>query len=897
VEIQRHFIRGEEQINRELVDLARAKRLPLIATNGVQYAKPYGREVLDVFTCIREHTHLDAAGKLLTQNAERHLKSEREMREIFADLPEAIDNTARLAGRLTFSLENLGYEFPGFPVPAGHSMDSFLRTIVWFGAQQRYAAISAKVKRQLEEELALINKLGFPGYFLIVWDIVNFCREHNIMVQGRGSAANSAVCYCLGITPVDPVSNNLVFERFLNESRKGWPDIDLDLPSGDRREAVIQEVYRRYGKHGAAMTANVISYRGRSAAREIGKALNFSPSILDRFSHLFANGDFPHTMELESQIEQAGLPKNHPRMPAFIRLYHAIYGLPRHLGQHSGGMIICQNKLSSFVPLENASMPGRVVAQWDKDDCEDLGIVKVDLLGLGMMSVMQDALELCRERGRPLDLAHIPKDDEKTFDIMQNADTIGVFQIESRAQMATLPRMKPKCFYDVVIEVAIIRPGPIQGEMVYPYLNRRAGKEPITYFDERLKPVLERTLGVPLFQEQMLKIAMIMADFSGNEAEELRRALSFHRSEERMQKVSVKLRAAMERKGVAADKIDKIIQAITSFALYGFPESHAISFAILAYGSAYLKVHRAPEFYASLLNNQPMGFYTPATIVKDAQRHGVKVKPVCVARSGWRCTVIDDNAFRLGFCVVNALRQEHGEELVRQRQDRQFDSLQDFKHRVPLAKGELRMLAELGALNCFAKHRRAALWGVEETLHHDLVGRADVSSADFGVSPKSLRKRDAFEGARDARPTQDSPLVPMTVQERVNADYATMNLTTGPHPMKLLREKLPNIWRAIDLSQAKHGATVQIAGNVICRQRPGTAKGFVFISLEDETGVANAIVEPDLFERFRLRITEESFLLIEGEVQNSDNVVLIKTRDIRPLDHGELVGSGSHDFR
>src|SRR5256884_696885 len=600
---------------RELIDLARASRLPLLATNSAQYAKPYGREVLDVFTCIREHTHLDAAGKLLTQNAERHLKSDREMRAIFADFPEAIENTSRLAERLTFSLENLGYEFPEYPVPTGHTMDSFLRTIVWFGAQQRYAAISAKVKRQLEEELALITKLGFPGYFLIVWDIINFSREHNIMVQGRGSAANSAVCYCLGITPVDPVENHLVFERFLNESRKGWPDIDLDLPSGDRREAVIQEIYRRYGKHGAAMTANVISYRGRSAAREIGKALNFSPSIIDRFSHLFASGDFPHTLELESQIEQAGLPKNHPRMPAFVRLYRAIYGLPRHLGQHSGGMIICQNKLSSFVPLENASMPGRVVAQWDKDDCEDLGIVKVDLLGLGMMSVMQDAFELCRERGRPLDLAHIPKDDAATFEIIQKADTIGVFQIESRAQMATLPRMKPKCFYDLVIEVAIIRPGPIQGNLMHPYLKRRAGKQKITFYHNDLIPVLERTLGVPLFQEQMLKIAMIMANFSGDEAEELRRALSFHRSEERMNKVSVKLREAMARNQVAPEVIEKVLHSITSFALYGFPESHAISFSFLAYGSAYLKVHGAAEFYASLINNKPMDFLNPASIV------------------------------------------------------------------------------------------------------------------------------------------------------------------------------------------------------------------------------------------------------------------------------------------
>src|SRR5438132_880380 len=776
VEIQRHFIRGEERINRKVIDLAHANRLPLIATNSVQYAKPYGRKVLDVFTCIREHTHLDAAGKLLSQNAERHLKSDRQMRELFHDLPEAIENTSRLAERLTFSLENLGYKFPEYPVPAGHTMDSFLRTIVWFGAQQRYAAIRPKVKRQIEEELILITKLRFPGYFLIVWDIVNFCREHNIMVQGRGSAANSAVCFCLGITPVDPVENHLVFERFLNESRKGWPDIDLDLPSGDRREAVIQEIYRRYGKHGAAMTANVISYRGRSAAREIGKALNFSPSIIDRFSHLFASGDFPHTLELESQIEQAGLPKAHPRMPAFIRLYHAIYGLPRHLGQHSGGMIICQNKLSSFVPLENASMPSRVVAQWDKNDCEDLGIVKGDLLGLGMMSVLQ------------------------------------------------------------------------------------------------------RTLGVPLFQEQMLKIAMVMADFSGEEAEELRRALSFHRSEERMNKVCAKLRATMERKGVPPDKIDKIIQSISSFALYGFPESHAISFAILAYGSAYLKVHRAPEFYVSLLNNQPMGFYTPATIVKDAQRHGVKVKPVCVSQSDWRCTVLDDNTVRLGFCVVNGLRQEHAEELVRQRQERPFASLDDFKRRVPLSKDELRRLAEWGALNCFAKHRRAAMWDVEETIHDDLL-TSSRGVAVFGTSASTT-----------------APLARMTLPERVKADYETMNLTTGPHPMKLLRETFPNIWRAIDLVHARHGSIIQIAGNVICRQRPGTAKGFVFISLEDETGVSNAIVEPDLFERFRLVITEEAFLLVEGEVQNSDNVVLIKAQEIRALAHEQLIGSESHDF-
>jgi error-prone DNA polymerase len=912
VELQRHLVRGEERLNRRLIDLAQHFRLPLLATNGVQHATPPGRETLDVFTCIREHTHLDAAGTRLSINAERHLKNDAEMKALFRDQPDAIKNTLRLAERLQFSLENLGYDFPDYPVPEGHSMDSFLRTITLFGAQQRYAAISRAVKAKLNEELALIQKLGFSGYFLIVWDIVNFCREHNIMVQGRGSAANSAVCFCLGITPVDPVSNHLVFERFLNESRKGWPDIDLDLPSGDRRESVIQEIYRRYGKHGAAMTANVITYRGRSAAREIGKALNFAPNILDRFSHLFANGDFPHTLDLTAQIEQSGLPKMHPRMPAFVRLYRAIYGLPRHLGQHSGGMIICQNKLSSFVPLENASMPGRVVAQWDKDDCEDLGIVKVDLLGLGMMSVMQDTFELCRERGRPLDLAHIPKDDPATYKMMQEADTIGVFQIESRAQMATLPRLKPKCFYDVVIEVAIIRPGPIQGDMVHPYLNRRAGREAVTYFDERLRPVLERTLGVPLFQEQMLKIAMIMANFSGDEAEELRRALSFHRSQERMNKVSVKLRAAMERNGVAPDAIEKILQSITSFALYGFPESHAISFAILAYGSAYLKVHRAAEFYASLLNNQPMGFYAPATIVKDARRHGIRMRPVCVAESEWRCTVESNESVRLGFCVVNGLRQEHAEELVRQRSEKAFSSLEDFRKRVSLGKDELRALALLGAFNCFSGHRRAAMWEVEKTRYEDLLenvsGRVGVSPAGDRVSrsrtfARSLRQ-DASTGGQDAHPTREaslrvdeSPLARMTLPERVQADYERMDLTTGPHPMKLLREQLPEIWRAMDLTQARHGAMIQIAGNVICRQRPGTAKGFVFISLEDETGVANAIVTPDLFERLRLVITEEPFLIIEGEVQNSDNVVLVKAKKIRPLPQAQVGGSESHDFR
>jgi error-prone DNA polymerase len=876
VELQRHRLRGEERIVRSLIELARQFQLPLLATNGVLYASETERPILDAFTCIRRHTHLDAAGKCLSRNSERHLKSAGQMRELFQDCPEAIDNTVRLAERLEFTLEKLGYEFPEYSVPAGFTMDTFLRQQAFEGARRRYGEVPEKVRGQLETELALIGKLKVAGYFLIVWDIVQFCREQNIMTQGRGSAANSTVCFCLGITAVDPLRFNTLFERFLSDGRKNcWPDIDMDLPSGDRRERVIQEIYRRYGRGGAAMTANVITYRGRSAAREIGKVLNLTGDVIQRFSNLYANGDFPHTLDLPMQMEKAGLPREHPRAAVFAALCRGIQGLPRHLGQHSGGMIISQGKLDAIVPLENASMPGRVVAQWDKDDCEDLGIIKVDFLGLGMMSVLQDAVELTRQRGRPVDLAQLPQDDPKTYELMQSADTIGVFQIESRAQMATLPRLKPKCFYDVVIQVAIIRPGPIQGHLMHPYLKRRAGREPIVYYHDDLKPVLERTLGVPLFQEQMLQMAMVMANFTGTEAEELRRALSSHRSHNRMERVEQKLRAAMERKSHPPKVIEEVVATIGSFALYGFPESHAISFAHLAYASAYLKVHRAPEFFSSLLNNQPMGFYSSATLIKDGQRHGVIFHPVCVEQSDYNCTIDPDDAIRLGLCVVRGLSGSGAERLLTERRQRPFASLEDFKRRVRLNKDEVRTLAEIGALNCFAVHRRAALWEVERVL----------------------REGDLFEAASaHEAAAEPSPLARMSYPERIQADFAGMNLTTGRHPMALLRPRLTDVWRAVDLPKASHGSRIRIAGNVICRQRPGTAKGFVFISLEDETGISNAIVTPPLFEAQRLVITEESFLLIEGQLQHVDGVIHVKADRIERLDHDAFEGAGSYDF-
>jgi error-prone DNA polymerase len=610
--------------------------------------------------------------------------------------------------------------------------------------------------------------------------------------------------------------------------------------------------------------------------REIGKALNLPLEVLDRFSKLFASGDFPETLALEAQIEKAGVAAAHPRRAAAVELYQRIYGLPRHLGQHSGGMIICQGQLDSIMPLENASMPGRVVAQWDKDDCDDLGIIKVDLLGLGMMAMMQDSLEMCAARGKPVDLAAIPKDDPATYKMLCAADTIGTFQVESRAQMATLPRLQPKVFYDIVVEVAIIRPGPIQGNMLHPYLARRAGKEKVSYFgyDELLKPVLERTLGVPLFQEQLLKMAMVMADFSGSEAEELRRALSFHRSQEKMNKVCVKLRANMERKGINPEVVENITKAVQSFAVYGFPESHAISFALIAYASCWLKVHRVPEFYAGLLNNQPMGFYSPATLVLDAKRHGVFVRAVSVVESEWLCTVGEDESLRLGLCYVRGLAQADGERIVSERLRQPFVSLADFQLRTGLNKKALRALAQIGALNGLAEHRREAQWQVEVLRDpDDLFARVEQ-----GLS---------------------LPLAAMEAKERTQADYRGTGLTTGPHPMKLIRERWTgngDIWKAAELEQAESGTLLRIAGMVICRQRPGTAKGFVFISLEDETGVSNAIVTPQLYEKHRLLINEEPFLIIEGVLQNIDRVIHVKARRFIPLAHEALTTPTSHDF-
>jgi error-prone DNA polymerase len=954
VELQRHLLRDEECDNEALTELARAYRVPMIATNGVRFATAGERPLFDVLSCIYHRTTLDAAGRLLARNAERYLKSPDVMAALFADRPDALAGTMALAERLEYTMADLGYRFPSYPVPPGETEMSFLRHIAQAGARDRFRPYHDKARAQIARELDLIEKLDLAGYFLIVWDIVNYCRQQNILVQGRGSAANSAVCYSLGITAIDPIKMELLFERFLSEERGEWPDIDLDLPSGDRRERIIQHVYEKYGRLGAAMTANVITYRGRSAAREVGKALSLNEEQIDRLAKVMHHFEYRDPNEtLARNMELTGLAMDTPRVQMFAELWSSIQDLPRHLGQHSGGMVVCQGQLDSVVPLEPASMPDRVVIQWDKDDCADMGIVKVDLLGLGMMAVLQDAIELVNStpnsqlptpnhqplttNHQPLttnhqpdrfDLAHMPQDDPAVYELLQKADTIGVFQVESRAQMATLPRLKPTHFYDLVVEVAIIRPGPIVGDMVHPYLNRRAGREPVVPLHPCLEPVLARTLGVPLFQEQLLRMAMVAAGFTGGQAEELRRAMGFKRSEKRMKQIGVQLREGMAKNDITGATAERIINSITSFALYGFPESHAASFALLAYASAYLKVHYPAAFYTALLNNQPMGFYHPATLVKDAQRRGVRFHPIDVQQSDWLCRVEEDGAIRLGLMYVNGLRKDMGQamaafdrtkmlappllctkcgaddesmiEIVRDtpeartyfcnicshdwtvqlRPSGRFRSIEDVVQRTGLRRDELTTLADIGALNAFTNERRSALWQVERAVRpagEMFAGREQPPTTNH-------------------QPPTDSPLRAMDSGERLQADYAGMGLTIGPHPMALHRGDLSlrGVMRAADLPTARNGRRVRVAGMVITRQRPGTAKGFVFLTLEDETGISNIIIRPDLFDRERMAVVRQPFLIVDGVLQHQDGVLSIRAERVEGIEGGASIDA--HDF-
>lgn len=890
VELQRHQLREEECRNQSLLSLAASCGLPVIATNGVRHAAEYDRELLDVFTAIKHGTTLDKAGRLLTANACRTLRTPGEMAALFRDIPEAIANARIVSERLEFTLNNLGYEFPKYPLPSGDTMDSFLAKRVEEGVRKRYGVPSKrdlldKARAQVRHELELIQKLGFAGYFLIVWDIIRYCQKNGFLVQGRGSAANSVVCYALEITAVDPVGMELLFERFLSESRGEWPDIDLDLPSGDHREQVIQYIYEHYGAVGAAMTANVISYRSRSTAHDVGKAMGFDDEQIARLSSLVGHWEWRGENDtMATHFAQAGFDVRHPRIAHYLDICMRMQDLPRHLGQHSGGMVICAGMLNRVVPIERASMPGRTVIQWDKEDCADLGLIKVDLLGLGMMAVLKDSIELIpKHYGQDVDLAALPED-PIVYETLCKADTVGMFQVESRAQMASIPHNAPTRFYDLVVQVAIIRPGPIVGKMMHPYMRRRQKKEEVSYPHASLEPVLKRTLGVPLFQEQLLRMAMVVADFSGAEAEELRRAVGMRRSMQRMKDLEGRLRAGMTRNGIDSEAQDNIVQGISSFAMYGFPESHAASFALIAYASAYLKVHYLAAFTCGLLNNQPMGFYAPAVLVKDAQRHGLRVKPIDVQRSEYLCTLEHEGggsiSLRMGLNYAKGLRKLAAEALLAARvQDGPFKSVDDLALRVPdINRKELMLLARIGALNTVedVEHRRDALWQVER------AGRS--------VGP-------LLRGHSDAQPAASMPLRQMTTEERVAADFAGTGLTTGPHPMAYHREALraQGLLTADDLTRSANEQYVHIAGCVVARQRPGTAKGFVFLSLEDETGIANIILTPDVFEQNRAVVTRSRFLGVDGHLQQQGAVIHVKAQRLTEISISSA-DMRSHDF-
>jgi error-prone DNA polymerase len=891
LEIQRHFDAPAAWNERAATAQAEAMGVGLVATNDVRYATPSQRIVHDVLTCAREKRTVDEIGRRLLPNGERWLKSPREMAALFADRPGLLRATREIAERCRFSLADLGYTFPKYDVPSGETEQSYLAKLCEAGVSRRYATddpLRPKVEAQLVRELGIIGRLGLAGYFLLVWDIVQAAARKNIMIQGRGSAANSAACFVLGITAVDPVKMELLFERFLSEERvqnagnmaDRMPDIDLDLPSGDAREQMIQHVYNQYGARRAAMTANVITYRPRMAVRDAGRALGFSEEQLGRISKHLPGWTAAEDRPLTDYFEMAGFSARERRTRLAARAATALLNLPRHLGQHSGGMILSGGHLDEVVPLEPAAMENRVVVQWDKDDCADMGLVKVDLLGLGMMAVLADAFPLvARHEGKVLDCANLPPDDPKVYAMLTAADTVGVFQVESRAQMATLPRMKPERFYDLVVEVAIIRPGPIVGKMLNPYLERRNGRARITYPHPSLEPILKRTLGIPLFQEQLIRMAMVAAGFSGGQADELRRAMGFKRSQERMNVIEKDLRAGMTRNQITGAAQEEIVQGIKSFALYGFPESHAASFALIAYASAYLKAHHPAAFLCALLNNYPLGFYHPSTLVSDAVRHGVIVRPIDVTRSGWLADLEDSGrAVRLGLRSVNGLPEELGRRVEAARRAAPFASLADFALRGNVDAGALSRLAEIGALAEVGGGggRREALWQVEA------LGRSG----------------EMFRAALTPDARLASPLPEMTAEEELSADYAGTSLTIGPHPVAFARAALDRqgITRAADLGALPGGRRARVAGVVIVRQRPGTAKGFVFITVEDETGFANAIVTPDRFEQHRQIILGVSALVIEGVVQNQDGVVSIKADRFEPLGGRSAALDVSHDF-
>ncbi len=854
-----HLYRGDDTVRiAALADLAAECGFKLVATNDVHYHVPSRRALQDVLTCIREHCTVDDAGFRLMPNAEGHLKPPEEMARLFARWPEALAHTVEIAGLCRFDLSELRYEYPVDPCPPGLTPQEYLICESQAGARRRYPqGVPAKVAQQLTHELDLVGRLGYAPYFLTVYDIVRFARSRGILCQGRGSAANSAICYCLGITAIDPAQSDLLFERFVSAERDEPPDIDVDFEH-ERREEVIQYVYGKYGREHAGIAATVITYRRRSAIRDVGKALGLSLDMVGALAETVWGTSLDDVDP--DQVRALGLDPTAPRLRLALALAGELLGFPRHLSQHVGGFVITKSPLSEVVPIANAAMAERTFVEWDKDDLDTLGILKIDVLSLGMLTAIRKAFELVeRHHGRRLDIAAVPPDDIATYDMLCRADSIGVFQVESRAQMSFLPRMKPRRFYDLVIEVAIVRPGPIQGDMVHPYLRRRNGEEKVEFPSPELEEVLGKTLGVPLFQEQAMRIAIVAAGFTPGEADRLRRAMATFRKAGTIHNFRTKMIEGMVARGYARDFAERCFSQIEGFGEYGFPESHAASFALLAYVSAWLKCHYPAAFACALLNSQPMGFYAPAQIVRDAGEHGVEIRPVDVNHSLWDCTLepaagsTGGVALRLGFRQIKGFAEDDAKHLVAGRGNAYADPHALWR-RAGLGAAALERLAEADALASMGLRRREALWALK----------------GLGDAPPPLFAQD------DPLACEPAVALPeMSLGETVSADYTTMQLSLKAHPLALLRDSLAlrGVTPAARLAELAHGAHVRVAGLVLVRQRPGSANGVIFATLEDETGIANVIVWPPVFERFRRAAMASALLIVSGRLQREGIVI------------------------
>jgi error-prone DNA polymerase len=876
--ITRH--RREDEVVQEARLRERANRygFPLVAANEIIYHTPARRQLQDVLTAIRYGIPVASCGRRLKANVEHALHSPYIFARLFADDPAAILRTQEIADRCRFSLAEIRYRYPSEHMPNGMTSADWLRHLTFEGAHERYGnEILADVVEQLEKELRIIETLDYPGYFLTMREIVEFCREKGILCQGRGSAANSVVCYCLGVTAVDPAKVNLLFERFISKERAEPPDIDLDIQH-DRREEVIQHVYEKYGRDHAAMVANVIRYRSRSALRDVGKALGFSETSLDRAAKFLSSYDGvdPRTLRQMGFDTSKGLNKQ------LLELTNEILDFPRHLSIHPGGFLLGHEPVHDIVPIENGAMPDRTVIQWDKNDLDDLGLFKVDLLGLGGLTQLDLCFKLLRQhRAIEYSLATIPPDDSAVFNMICKSDTVGVFQIESRAQMAMLPRLKPKNFYDLVIEISIVRPGPITGGMVHPYLRRRSGKETEEYPHPSLEPVLKKTLGVPLFQEQVMRLAVVAADYTPGEADQLRRDMAAWHRTGRMERHRERLIIRMQAKGIAPQFAERVFEQIRGFGEYGFPESHAASFALIAYATAWLKCHYPAEFTCALLNAQPMGFYASATIVEDGKRHHVIVQPVDVAVSEWDCTLepceesAGGFAVRIGLRYVRGLGERDWESIAAARRAAPFASVGDFVRRTTLDEGVLGTLAEAGAFDAFNLARRRALWDVRRLAR--------------------TREESLSLQARESIPLFDS----LSAFEEVKWDYRTTSHSPRRHPLEPMRPSLnrQGLPAARTVASMKNGEKVHYAGLVICRQRPGTAGGVVFMTLEDETGFVNVVVWESVFQRYSVLAKTVSFLGITGTLQVEDNVVhLVAEKLWEPKVELKPTGAPSRDF-